>query len=260
MFHHFFLGGAVQGVEALTPQLTINSITETPVFRYKAIDATLTTWPAWGYGTTLSFVDTGADPTLNQSSAAILTGRFDKSVKMNNACFWDNGANDSLFDITTEDFVLELVVQAGPATDTTYFLSKKATTNRGWYIGWIGSTHKFRCGFQDSSDDSSGIPASAVVTDDQWYHLFIVIDRSGTTQIHVNGAISGAATDSTHISTLSVAAPLIIGALRDGGTFFCTSKISYVAGWKRNTWLDTSSQGTIALARYNALTKGQALV
>jgi len=121
-------GAAPSGVDQLSPSLTINGVTETPVFRYKGGDATTSAWPAWGYGDDLAIAGAGSDPVPNAGSPGL--GVIDDSIDYQGGKYHEAAAATS-GDVTTEDMVIELVFEFDATADTRY-ISKRAAG-----VGWM---------------------------------------------------------------------------------------------------------------------------
>lgn len=236
-----FNKSAFDGVGNLDPNLTINGITETPVFRYKGGDATATNWPAWTYGETLTKVG-GTAPTLNTGSP--LMGDNDDSVQFNNGGSY-RADNNSFADITTEDFVIEMVVDSSSVSGDA-FMDKRGATG---YLVDMSPAPTARLFLNDGVDDA--FIRTAAMPVQTWHHVIIFVDKSGFMVAYTNGA-QGSAGACSSIDSLTVAAPFAIGAY-SGGTASLAGKIAYVAMWKRSGWLDTHLQKDVAEERFHRL-------
>jgi len=238
------------GVDYLNPVLTINGITETPVFRYKGGDASASGLPAWGYGPDLDFASAGDDPTYNDGSP--LLGANDDSVKFNNGDFFRYDASTTFADITSEDIVMEMVVVRGGLGG---IFSKRDSSNHGWVIQ--DETNDIRLLLSDPDGDNVSIITNALAAG-QWIHLMFFVDRSNVIggAVYINGTnetltIIGSITD---IGTLVTSANLAVGALRFDGVLKSLANVAYVAMWKRDAWLDTHLQAAVAKERFAKLT------
>ena len=119
----------------LPAALTINGITVMPTLRYNVGDANGTNWAPWGYGETLT-LQAGTAPTYNNGSP--LLGSVDDSVKFNAGGYYQAG-NNTFADITTEDFVVEVITNVG--FNSTIFSKSNEAGNRYGYICGSSSTY-----------------------------------------------------------------------------------------------------------------------
>src|SRR3990167_1058508 len=116
------------GVHNLDPNLTINSITVDPTLRYIGGMANGSgLWLPHKYGETLSITGAGTAPTPNQGSP--LLGPDDDSVLFNSGKYFQAG-NNTFADVTTEDFVFELLFRA--RTGANIRLLDKRGAGAGW--------------------------------------------------------------------------------------------------------------------------------
>ncbi len=227
------------GVAELDPNLTINSVTETPVFRYKGGDADGTEITPWGYGETLD-LQAGTVPTYNDGSPGL--GAFDDSVKFNNGGYY-KADNVNFGQITTEDFVIEVVFKYDAAT--TDAIAGTRDTGNGWSLYTTG---QLKLAIEDAHPEI--IIQSDNLIDGTWYHGIIFLDRSGSAQWYLNGVASAGALDiSGEAGTLVSGLAMCVGA-RGAGTLVYNSNVAYVAMWKGAAWLDTHLQGTVAAERF----------
>jgi hypothetical protein len=233
-------------VANLNPSLTINGITELPVFRYKGPDATVSAWTPWTYGESLAIAGSGADVTPSQGSPCLGAATVDGSVKFNAAKYFAASGN-TFADVTTEDMVFEAVLK----WSTTDGKRQWGKWNSGPGYAFAEHTDRLYCLIQDTS--GSVITYTAAMADGAWYHVMCFLDRSGSAQWYVDGVASGSAVAiSTRALSLSVAYPLQVGAFGASGQ--TTSSLAYAALWKRNAWLDTHLQATVAKERFTRLT------
>lgn len=231
------------GIDNLNPNLKINGTTVTPTFRYKGGDADGTDWDAWTYGQTLT-LQAGTAPTYNNGAPGL--GINDDSVLFNGGGYYKTTGTD--MDITTGDYVLECVYKIGSASIR---IAATRTTTVGWlFYSSTGSVPYFYI------QDSGGAVATvgAAVTAGTWVHVMVFGDRSGSSQIYVNGAASGAAVNISAINgTLASGVGGAIGARPDGDSPF-DSNVAYIALWEQASWLDTHLQATVAAERFDRLT------
>lgn len=227
--------GPWNGLAALPAPITLNSITVNPTFRYRGQDATLTTWPAWGYGETLSIAGSGDDPSINQSSPF-----FDGSqaVKGAGAKYYSGAGGD----IATEDFIIEAVfkdsaisgsrlagrMSAGPLG---WMIARDATSYIAIYAS--GAAELWRWTLQDS----------------QLIHLLFVADRSGS-GITYSNSVAGTAVDISAVAgSISNSGDLCLLANPTDGSPW-QSNLILLAMYKRADWLDSHLQPAFAAERF----------
>lgn len=236
----------VASVDRLNPNLTINSITETPVFRYKGGDADGTNWDHWGYGEILP-LQAGTAPSYNQGSP--LLGSNDDSVKFNDGGYYQ-ASGSALADIATEDFVIEALIKTDWTQSGRNIADKRTTI--GYLFGRNSATEQVRIKIQDSGGSTQVF--SGNLSSGGWSLVQLFADRSGSAQFYVNGEASGSAGSITAISgSLSNSDNLTLGANAGGGNNL-DSTVAYLALWKRASWLDTHLQATVAKERFAMLT------
>lgn len=238
----------LNGLARLNPSLTINSITVTPDFVYEGKNASAASWTASTYGNTLSATENGTDLTTDLDTPFMNT--TDEAVKFNGGDYMQDAAT-SLGNMTTEDFVMEMVFRFSGAT-TEGLLSKKIAGGAdGWDITSSSATALTLTLNESGGTDSASLASTALVAN-TWYHAIIFGDRSGSAIWYVNGAAGTAAAISS-IGELSTAAKLTLGATRTDGTQPGNHYLAYCAMWKSDSWLDTHLQATVAVERFNRL-------
>lgn len=239
-----FTGSAFDGVSNLDPNLTINGVTETPVFRYKLGDANATNLVPWVYGETLGHNGTGE--ILNDGSP--LLGSNDDSIKVTGATHYE-ASNGSFADLTFEDIVFEAVFKYNDVISSD--MCGKRTTGNSWE-GRTTNVNTFQ--FFISDGTLVQIQGSAVLVNGSWYHAIVFVDRSGHGQIYINGVANGVAKLMTPASgSLTVGNNFAVCSRGSGSTRF-RGNLAYVAMWARTDWLDTHLQAAIAQERFNKLT------
>jgi hypothetical protein len=222
----------------LGPALTINGTTVYPTLRYKGQDATATNWPAWGFGETLSIAGSGASPTLNAGSP--LMGSMDDSVRMNmvGSAGKSYASSTAFAGINLEDFVVEMLcVTAYPGMSGDY-----SGAGKGWMIYEL-TTGRISCyvagvGGAVHTLMPSGYPYQLV-------HLLWFYDASNKSVFYYNGIQTSENAVNT-VGSISVGQLFILGY---GGN----TNIYYIAMWRRDNWLDTHIQPTIAKDRFSKL-------
>lgn len=243
-----FKGTGYSGIANLEASLTINSSTETPVFRYKGGDASESGLDAWTYGSNLSFVNNGNNADYNNGSP--LMGTNDDSVRFNKGDYFEGSASDG--DITTEDFVIEMVFRTTDVAlgTTDELLSKTLSdTNGGWAVKQ--ATNDKLVIVVDDGTTTSALNNNAL-DKNTWYHLMLFFDRSGFLGIYLNGVADGAISISGSSGSATSASKLTLGA-QPGGAQPSNTAIAYCAMWKKDSWLDTHAQAGIAKERFSRL-------
>jgi hypothetical protein len=241
----------VPSVDRLDPGLTINGLTVMPTLRYRGVDATPTTWPAWGYGETLTITAGTNAPRLGTGSPLLGTEdgvTFAGAGGATNTGKVYVAATSAFADITTEDCILELIIKKS-SVNIIYVLGKSTSTNsRRWFV--YSDSVNFYVGITDGVNYCQPISAPAIAGG--WSHLLCVFDRSGSGIIYTNG-VGGAAVVASSVGSLSNARKLALGGI-DSLDYTGTPSIAYVAMWMGASWLDTHLQPTIAANRYSLLT------
>ncbi len=240
-------------VARLSGPITINSITETPDFRYIGGDATTAEWTTDGYGTTIPIAGAGNDVMINQGS--LLLGADDDSCNGDGGKYFQM-ASSATYDITTEDFVLEVVVKKG-TTSSGRILDKRGAAGAGYYLTEENGSNQITLFIEDDSTNSASINSPTLV-DGNWYKLTFYIDKSGSGICYANAA-AGSAVDVSSVGTLTNSDDFTIFADSDGNNDSSTTKIAYLAMWTRSTWLDTHLQATVDKARFYQLTALEAI-
>jgi hypothetical protein len=229
----------------LDPALTINGQTVYPTLRYKGQDATATTWPAWGYGETLSIAGAGASPTLNAGSP--LMGSVDDSVKFNMSKYYSGG----LMGISTEDFVIEILVLQGSSFSSQRVFGSLISLGGGKYRG----IELYQSGswliFQVADGLSLGSVATAATLNGM-YHLLLFVDVSSGAGCAYSNGVSATGTI-PNSGSFESGSNFLMGCGPIGGFVF-TGHIFYYSQWKANNWLNTHLQPEIAKDRFNRLT------
>lgn len=247
-FHAFDFDKYPPSIANLPPALTINGTTVYPAFRYKGGDAGPSTWNPWGYGQPLT-LQAGTAPTYNNGSP--LLGNLDDSVLFNGGGYYrDDSGTVTLGDVTTEDIVWEIIYKLNAIGKTV--IAKRQGSVTGWEIQtyYAGLNANFRLAHTSTETNivSDTLVAGCI------YHIMCFCDRSGSAQIYVNGVASGSAVDiSARAASLTNAKALYAAARTDASGPF-DSNIYYLAMWKRDAWLDTHLQATVAAERFYRLT------
>lgn len=248
-----FSKGHLSSVANLDPELTINGTAVEPTFRYTAVDADSTDWDAWDYGETLTANSVGG-VTFNDGSP--LLGTYDDSVKFDGTGYFQ-ADNDSFADITTEDFVIEVVFIA-TATTIGRLINKYASST-GYVVLESGGTGQlvFTMG-----DGTTAAVATTALTEGAWYHalLFVNRDEASTngSQWYINGLANGSGQDLSAKANITVSSALTIAAGVAGNDAW-DKNIAYCAMWKQSDWHQAGAAGPtewadVAKARFLKLT------
>jgi hypothetical protein len=238
----------INGVARLDTSLTINGTTVEPDFIFSASNGFVDTseWRPYKYGEALPIVEVATPPTIGAGSP--LLGPLDDSVKFNSSNYYKAG-NNTFADVTTEDFVLEVIFKKGDATNLR-IIEKRDGVDEGYTFD-KRVDDKIRLLIEDSSANVA--TAESAVLSFAWYHVMAFVDRSGSIALYVNGVQSGTTPSASSVGSMTVAQPFAIGAQSDGGSAF-NSNIAWAAMWKQASWLDTHLQATVAAERFDKLT------
>jgi hypothetical protein len=257
------------GVNNLPTQMTANGIDVMPLVRYNGGDAASGGWDEWGYGDTLSLTGSGSDPTYNDGSPCM--GTNDDSVKFNAAKYF-RATDNTIGDIGTEDFAIELVFKTNTfgssaielVFKTNTFGSSEALINKrildAGYLNSIGSTGALITVVEDSTTTNVSI-LSAILEEEKWYYSLVFGNRdensTNGSQSYINGISSGSGKNISALGSLTNTEYLSLGA-RGNGTILYNSNIAYAAVYKQSNWFQAGAAGpaewaTIAAKRFQQL-------
>lgn len=232
--------GDVAGIDNLPAALTINGTTVLPTFRYRGGDADGTDWDAWTYGETLTAAGSGGS--FDQGTP--WWGDSDYSVDPAGTRYWQASGN-TFADVTTEDLVFELVLAYSSTANVRVF-GKWGSSRYAVYSTGTGIAAYLYDG------TNLGLTVSDALVDGHWYHMMFFGDRSGSGQIYIDAAASGAAVDISAVGSLTVAAALTLADDSTPGNQY-DQRIAYAAMYQRAGWLDTHLQATVAAERFQRL-------
>ena len=234
----FKMCNAPSGVANLNHTLDINSTIKTPDLRYKLGDADATSLKAWTYGAALPRVAVATPPTYNAGSPGLSAN--DDSCKFNASdCF--RCADTTTGNVGTKDIVARLAFET---SGTTSVIAAKRNAGIGWEIG-IDASDRLYLTIEDSGGAVTVV--SAALTAGQWVFADIYGDRSGSAQIYINKAASGAAVDiSAKSGTLDSATALTIGD-DSGGNAPYDARVAFFSLYSGAAWLDTHLQAAQAV-------------
>lgn len=239
--------GASMGIAALSEDLTINSITVSPTFRYEAKNATTGLWTAT-VGENLTGAGSGGTVGLD---TPLLTD--DEAVNGDGSRYWDSGSN-ALYAMGTKDFVIELVGKTPPNSSYMAATTNLGGSSPGWAIGsGSGVAERFVVYLRNDALALVSV-FSDNLPDSTWYHAIVFFDRSGSAQWYVNGSASAAPTVVSSVSSAqdTNANNFLVGAYGTGSLPYGES-FAYVAMWQRDAWLDTHLQASVAAERFAKL-------
>jgi hypothetical protein len=233
LFHVF---GHVPGVHTLSPFLAINGQTEEPYFRYKGGDASLSGWPAWGYGADLTYV-AGTAPEFQQKGP--LLGPDDLGVHFNAGGYYVCESNQ----IDTEDFVLEVFLRIDFGASNLWLLATRG--NIGYEINV--NTDAVRFGIQDGN---GLLRVSASVIPCVYSHQMFFCNRDENSifgaRVYTNGKSNVGANFSNDQESLA-AEYFTIGSEAAGYNRFSGS-VFFVTGWKASDWFPAGAAGPVEYA------------
>lgn len=232
--------GNTGGLADLTRDLTINSITVSPLYRYEGRDASATALNA-AVGTNLPAAGSGG----SFGGDTPMPGLADESFNPSSSRFYQD-VGTSFGDITTEDMVIELVFSKDPGVGRR--IIGKESGGAGYDVAMSGAPMELTIG-----DGATTVIATANIDQESWIHAMAFVDRSGSAQWHINGNASGAPVVVSGVGSLANASQLTAGATAGGASIY-NRPIAYIAMWARDTWLDTHLQAAVAQQRFHALT------
>jgi hypothetical protein len=238
----FGYSSSAVGISGLPTSLTINSITKTPTWWYEGRDASLTNWTSRTGAETLTAQGAGGEigidvPTPSTSDKA--AHRIAGTTR-----YWKG---TTIASTGTDDLVIEAVIMFMNAPSTFISTRNGSGSLSGIMLRRVAGNLTFQLVIDGVAAPS--ITAGAL-GDYTWNHVMIFCDRSGSGQIYVNGAASGAAAAISSASgSLSDQGPLSIGDNPDGGGATTVTQVAHIAMWKGANWLDTHLQATVAASR-----------
>ena len=227
------------GVDQLPAAITINGRTVTPTFRYRGGDANATDWAGWDYGNTLPYVSTGNEATFNQGSPGL--GTSDDSVKFNSGKAYQ-AASTTFADPGSDDLILEVVFEFGGSA-TGRIIGKGGGSDPGWQLHEASTLVTAR--YRDSS--TTVTVNSPTLTTGAWYHMWLVVDESGSMVIYTNGVV-GTGASVAAVGTPNSSSGMAIG-ISSGLLAPLSSRVAYAALYQSPGWLDTHLQADAAKER-----------
>lgn len=242
--------GGIDGLSNGT--ITINSIAQTPEFRYRGCDPLTGVggidWDEWTYGDPLQLQDGSGysdhQPSIctnNANDESFLFGDTDPPYFINNgvSADWDFDEDDIYFE--------------GLAKTNGDLSAEQTLASCNWgATGWrLYTDTKLKMDLGDGVN--SATVASAALLTDTWYFFAGVMDSSGYGQLALQGSSSGAAVDISSVGSLSSAGYYLIGANNYTASYRWKGHLAYIAFWHRAAWVDTHAQDDLFEERFEAI-------
>jgi len=230
----------------LSESVTINSVTISPSWSYRAEDISGTSWPSvGGAGPSLAIANTGTAPSTGRYPP--VTKSTERSVLFNNAQVYQ--ASDKTLQIGTEDFLVEALVRApltGGSTSNVCGQRNGFGTN-GWFFGFNNPTTVVAtCG--------TGSVLSTPCLAGAWHLVHMLVNRDSTTgwNFAVNGVLGTAASATPFNSSLATGNfAFTMGGTNDFATKG-TAEVAFVRVYKSSNWF---AGGTTDAAQWAAFVK-----
>lgn len=244
-------GPYLSGVHNLERDLTINGATVSPTFFYKGEDANAGagTWASEYGGADGILSEAGAGASIAYARGAPLLGP-DLAVEYNAGIRMEAPGN-AFGEVTTEDMVIACVFRFNSVNGC--IAAKRTVVGaRGWLIG-ADTTGIIRVYIWDAT--GSVTITAGTVTLGAWCHVIFFLDRSGSGIGYLNNIAGSAAVISARAGSLAAAAvPFTVSGYNDSAAGKGAFHLAQLAMWKRDAWLDTHLQATLAGQRFRALT------
>ena len=226
------------GVLQIPDQVVIED-PEDPLYRYTGRQDDVDYLEPWGFGETLDLVSVGTNPDLNYGSPCL--GYQDDSLFFNQSDYYKHSTDNTYGDITTEDIVLAIVLQAGSTSGAT-ILDKTDGSGVGYKL-IINASNQLEFIIHDGANTANII--SAALTSGTWYFATLYIDKSGSGQWYVGRTASGSAVAVSSVGSLTNTDYLCIGADRTGANGY-DAAIAYIDVRIKAAWLSTHLQAATA--------------
>lgn len=233
------------GTDALPASICINGVCKDPICRYRAKDATATSWPAWGYGETLTRTAGGVTNPSMQDMGHV--GRGDAAVQFYNGGKYFESATTGNCQVGTEDLVVEavwrvgspggsgIVATTGPAGGSNdYIVSEISATTVGVYLRTSGSA----------------TAAPVTTASGSLVHLVFGVDRNYASatyggRTYLNGVFGASADFTARAASLNSGTKFVLGAHNDS-SYVIDGALLYIAVYKQSDWLPgTAANATI---------------
>ena len=136
---------------------------------------------------------------------------------------------------------------------TAYIIDKRGGSGAGYQIAYDGTSGVISTHFNDGGSNAFGLDGGTDVSDTNWHHIVVVIDRSSSTncKIYVNGSDDTDSRGTIFTASISNSEDLNIGRRNDNSNYF-NGKIGQVAFY--NKALSATEVGAIyTLGRHGNL-------
>jgi hypothetical protein len=248
IFKSFGQGGGASGpitsLSNLSQTLTVNGSTINPTFIYEGKNATQSSWVAT-VGTDLAAVN-GAGVTVG---IATPYGPDDLAAAAGNPYgnYWQ-GPNTSYASPGTDDFVIELVMRWDSSAIGRTIFGNVQLSAQGWTI-FYGNDALLRFFINDGVASAVANLCGGLVLG-EWYHLFLVMDRSSKTYSWRNGTYTIAFNNiNTVTGDITNAQEFAIGKYNN-----TSQPIAWAAMWQgAGLFTDQTEFDAIVQSRYNSI-------
>lgn len=259
LFEHRNREFPTNGVVKLDPNLTINSITEKPFFRYVGGEGLIDADRAvpYGYGQPLYMSGSGTAITSSlptpfmgkEAGFSIDSGSGNVRVFM--------AQEENIYDVNNEDLVIEMIWKQdakGVGLGNYHIFWDKGSGDTGKILYITSNASQIPRMFLSGSGGSAFVN-SVSLTKNAWYYAILTIDKSALAQWHIGGEATGSTTDISSVGNISNTKSkfALMNNSDPSSGHFCGTPVVYVAMWKRDAWLDTHLQTSIAKERYHKL-------
>jgi hypothetical protein len=232
-----------------------------PQYRFRAIDATASAWPCWGYGQNLTYHGTTYAPTLGQSTSPY-SGPSDIAIKFiglddadTTRGRYQNDSGVAIGNVGTVDWVTEMLFKPVTGKDGAYFLNGNSS-GAGYGMYWNTSNQLHIWGWSSTAGNVS-YNTGAYGTPSGYDHI-ISMHHRGTNvadmwRTYKNGSLLK--TTISRDGDFTCAAPFNINAFSDAKWACKEFYLAYLAQWSSSGMVpaSTASMDAMATARYNAL-------
>lgn len=222
--------------------ITINNIKVYPDFVYVGEFASASLWKPWGVGEDLALTGSGTDPTVNQDAELIIP--HNKAVLFSDGKHYAAG-NSTFGDITTEDYVIEVVFKPAASGSAAQRFLYKRTGTKGW--GIATSNTPVLTATVDGATGTVFSSTGAIGSLGTYKHCIFFADKSGSCAWYVNGVQSGTPQNISGTGSLTNSSVVRLGD--DGTGNGMQQPVAWCAMWKRSDWLSTHLNEAVALSR-----------
>jgi hypothetical protein len=237
----------VSGLSRLSSEITINSQTKTPTFEYLGSSVSASGWTT-SYGAALS-VDTSKGviaPTYDKLSLFTDSTRV-VQLKDSGECF----STSTSAGLGTDDLVFEIVARIAYGTANEQPIVSQYGATLGSWLFAVTNTGVPTLYLRTTSGTSFGGSMTAVLQSGAWYHLLIIVRRSGSMICYVNGVASSTVSISAQNgNSIDGAYDFIVGSYTNAGAGnVFDGDIAVIRCWKGAGWLNSHLQQAVARER-----------